>query len=252
MLLPEAADWPLVYARKRTWLDLPAGGVDEDPRWPRSPSCGSNMKPWRRAKADRRIPLAWEEFPAGPSPLEQLRLVGRGVSGGLSRNTRRANALADSLAHDALPDDLAAYSLPLARRLRHDPEGDRQRGHIAADLAAGKAPESPPGAPSPPAGPPPSDPARLKPAPAAATAPNTADGKPQGPSAAPDDEQAGKTAPPPKPDTPPESQPETDPSPKPDTAPESKPEAAPASKPTPAPVPPPEVAPPQPKGPYPA
>ncbi|MDD4267831.1 MAG: VWA domain-containing protein [Pirellulales bacterium] len=251
MLLPEAADWPLVYARKRTRLDLPAGGVDEDPRWAEIAELWLKHEALAAGESRPSDPLAWEEFQQGLLRLEQLVLSGEAYQADYRETLRRANALADSLAHDALPDDLAAYSLPLARRLRPDPEGDRQRGHIAADLAAGKAPESPPGAPSPPAGPPPSDPARLKPAPAAATAPNTADGKPQGPSAAPDDEQAGKTAPPPKPDTPPESQPETDPSPKPDTAPESKPEAAPASKPTPAPVPPPEVAPPQPKGPYP-
>lgn len=251
MLLPEGADWPLVYARKRTRLDLPAAGVDEDPRWAEIADLWLKHEALTADEGKQCDPLAWEEFQQNLLRMEQLVLSGEAYQAEYRETLRRANALADSLGQNSLPDDLAAYSLPLARRLRPDPEGDRLRGQIAADLAGVKTPESPPGAASPPGGPPPSDSTEAKPTAAAATASNAADEKPPGPSAPPADEQAGKAAPPPKPDAAAKSKPETAPPPKPDAAPESKPEAAPASKPGAAPVPPPEVSPAQPKEPYP-
>lgn len=225
VLLPKGADCSLVYARKRTELDSAAVKTDSDPRWTDIAALWLRHEALATGKTKRGDPLAWEEFQHGLLRLEQLVLAGAAYQAEYRDTLRRMNALADTLVQDSLPDDLAAYSLPLARRLRQNPEIDRQREQILSDLAKLESPESP----APKSGP--DLPAATAESPGAKPAPKADAQSPPAEQAPADSEAPGKNG---ANDVPSESKPDVGPTAEPaaDSAP--TPDAAPAPKPVPA------------------
>ncbi|NQU23375.1 MAG: hypothetical protein HQ567_19010 [Candidatus Nealsonbacteria bacterium] len=109
MLLPADADYPLVFTQKLG----PAKWEPTNISWAQVGQLWNRHKQLRNAYAYRVDPLKFEKFQHGLLELEQWTLAGNPGDRGLDLN-KLAGELEQAVAHS----DVAAHSLPMARRLR--------------------------------------------------------------------------------------------------------------------------------------
>jgi hypothetical protein len=157
MLLPRDARHPLVHAR---WNPAAAGedaaapvagGETDDARWKEIAALWLEHQQLQQKRPYRLRPLQWEEFQQTLLRLEQAAAAGEAYDEDFRRGVRRAKDLALVLAADPLPQQLAAYSLPMAARTGKTANLANRRGDLpvpwrtsTAKAPAGKAEEKEP------------------------------------------------------------------------------------------------------------
>jgi Mg-chelatase subunit ChlD len=167
MLLPDGADFPVVFQHPSKRTTIPTPGAP-DPRWKQIGLLWKKHAELSRTVPYRSRPLAWEAFQQKLLRLEQLVEAGKAYEAEYSAAEKQAESLAAALAHDPIAGDVAAYSLPLASRFRAWPAAAQLAGLPAPWRQPPKKPAEKPQAK--PAGKPAEKPAE-KPAPVSAGGP---------------------------------------------------------------------------------
>ena len=135
MLLPADADVDLVFNKKHQPDALPASDLRASARWAEVARLWTEYHQANQDVAPRLRPMLWETFQHKLMRLERLLIAGSEYEKEFARVAKEVQALADQLGVNPLPEGLAAYSLPLARRLNWVPAGGTA-GARQADLDA--------------------------------------------------------------------------------------------------------------------
>lgn len=133
MLLPADADFPLVYAQSSQQTRIPEGRQGDGAGWDAVASLWEIHAKLSREDPYRLDPLRWEEFQHKLLRLEQLLQAGKAYADEWRDVRSELDALAGRLAAARTDQGLAAYSLPLARRLGTWPS-DQELKQAAAGL----------------------------------------------------------------------------------------------------------------------
>ena len=131
MLLPPEADFPVVFRHFSEATLIPSPSAP-DPRWKEIGALWERHAQLAAEAPYRTQPLAWAEFQQKLLRLEQLVEAGAAYQQDFNDTRKQAESLADSLGPWKPGDEMAAYSLPLARQFGKWP--------TAAELEAVPAP----------------------------------------------------------------------------------------------------------------
>jgi hypothetical protein len=125
MLISQGADWPLVYAQSREKTAIAGAAEQNDPRWKEIAQLWTIHDQLRRKTPYRWNPVGWEEFQQTLLRLEQLISAGQAYQKEYQDTKREADVLADEISRAGSDEQIAAYSLPLARQTGNWPTADQ-------------------------------------------------------------------------------------------------------------------------------